>query len=456
MMIARCRAAYDRLVTETARGQALAAKATAWYYSLPARRHELVQDGMLALMLAVLNLLSLLPYLSKVHPAWLALILVSAQCLPLTLRRVNPVLALVLCGIPRNVYDELGFGYAPLPLAIAIAFATVAERSRPWLRWFTLVTGAATLAYFQGLPGHTEPYDAIVQYFIFGAAWAVGTLGRSRREVFAAIVHRAERAEAELEAAAARAASAAAAERVRIARELHDVVAHHVSLIAVQAEAVGALLPARPEQASRSADLIAATARQALTELRRLLGVLRAPPHEDPRDSSERSGLAPSASLSRIHEVLAQVRGAGVAVSLSVSGNQAALSPGIDLTAYRIVQEALTNTIRHAPGARARVDICYEDGSVTVRVTDTGVPAGDVASAPGATAAPDGAAAANGAAAPNGARFSVSATPRRPSHLGSGFGLAGIAERVSSCGGTLTVGPAESGGFAVTARLPVR
>jgi signal transduction histidine kinase len=429
MMIARYRAPYHRHMTASARGQALAARAAAWYSALSRKRRELVQDSALALVLAVLNLLAVLavlPNLAPAHPSWLALFLAGAQCLPLAIRRVNPVLALVLCGVPRDLYDYLQFGYAPLPLAIAIAFATVAERSRPWLSWSTLVFTAFGIARSQMLPGHTEPYDAIVQYFIFGAAWVVGLLAKSRGKAIAAVARRAEQAEAELDAMAARAASAAAAERVRIARELHDVVAHHVSLMAVQAEAVGALLPARPEQAARSADLIAATARQAMTELRRLLGVLRGP-SDNQTHSPERSGLAPSASLSRVEEVLAHVRGSGVPVSLTVSGSPRTLSPGIDLTAYRIVQEALTNTIRHAPGARALVDICYEQSCVTVRVTDSGP-------------------------APNG-RASPAGTT---TILGPGFGLAGIAERVSSCGGTLSVGPAESGGFAVSARLPVR
>ena len=409
MMIDRSRPAYHLHMTASARGQALAARAATWYSSLSQKRRELVQDSALALVLAVLNLLAVLavlPNLAPAHPSWIALLLAGAQCLPLAIRRVNPVLALLLCGLPRDLYDYLQFGYAPLPLAIAIAFATVAERSRPWLRWSTLVLTALGIARSQMLPGHTEPYDAIVQYFIFGAAWVVGLLAKSRGKAIAAVARRAERAEAELDAMAAQAASAAAAERVRIARELHDVVAHHVSLMAVQAEVVGALLPARPEQASSSADLIATTARQAMTELRRLLGVLRGP--SDQTDFPERSGLTPSASLSRVEEVLAQVRGSGVPVSLTISG-----SPR-------------TNTIRHAPGARALVDICYEQGSVTVRVTDSGP-------------------APNGHAPPNGATI-----------LGPGFGLAGIAERVSSCGGTLIVGPADSGGFAVTARLPVR
>ena len=242
----------------------------------------------------------------------------------------------------------------------------------------------------------------------------------------AAVARRAERAEAELNAAAARAAGAAAAERARIARELHDVVAHHVSLMAVQAEATGALLPDHPQAAAKSADLIAATARQAMTELRRLLGVLRF----NPSDRSERPGLTPAASLTRLDEVLDAVRGAGLPVVYQVCGEPADLPPGVDLTAYRIVQEALTNALRHAPGSRASVDVRYEEAFVTLRVADTG-------------------------AVRTGAAAAADAAPQLPAGLAHGFGLAGIAERVASCGGSLTVGPDPSGGFAVTARLPV-
>jgi len=421
----------------TTRGQVLAGRAAAWYSALPPRRKEVAQDTALAVTLALLNLMSLLPYQSQMHPAWLALFLVSVQCLPLAIRRLWPVPASILCGIPRSLYDTHGFGFAPLPLGPAIAFATIAERSRWWIRWPAVCFTAVGIAYGQTTPGHTdEPYDAIVQVFIFGAAWGIGMLSRGRRESMAAVARRAERAEAELAAAAYR---AAAAERLRIARELHDVVAHHVSLIAVQAEAVGALLPSRPVEAARSADLIATTARQAMTELRRLLGVLRFtssdpshPSHpsvQDQHHSEERSRLTPAPSITRLDEVFAFVREAGLPVDSDVRGSPTALSPGVDLTAYRIVQEALTNALRHAPGSTACVNVAYEADCVTVRITDTG-------------------------AVPVSAAGPVSAT-RANGSLAHGYGLAGIAERVASCGGTLTLGPVPSGGFAVTARLPL-
>jgi signal transduction histidine kinase len=149
-----------------------------------------------------------------------------------------------------------------------------------------------------------------------------------------------------------------------------------------------------------------------------------------------------------MEEVLDAVRGAGLPVSYTVSGSPGGLSPSIDLTAYRIVQEALTNTLRHAPGSSARVDVSYDADTVTVRVTDTGAPARVDGAHGGAS---------NGATsrASDGA---ASGAPGTPAVLADahGYGLAGIAERVASCGGSLTVGPVSPFGFAVTARLPVR
>jgi signal transduction histidine kinase len=281
---------------------------------------------------------------------------------------------------------------------------------------------------------------------IFVTAWGVGTLSRRRRAALAAAASRAERAEASLDEAAAR---AAAAERVRIARELHDVVSHHVSLMAVQAEAVGALLPARPEAAATSADLIGSTARTAMTELRRLLGVLRFQDHEDP----ERPRLTPVPSLSRLDELMDTTRAAGLAVTHETSGPQVPLPPGVDLTAYRIIQEALTNAVRHAPGATAFVRVTYEPSHVCVEVTNT-------AQARTPSQVPAGAALARGSVHPMtpeaSASCGTSAAPgARHGALGPGYGLAGIAERVASCGGALSLGPAGDGGFAVKARLPL-
>jgi signal transduction histidine kinase len=177
-------------------------------------------------------------------------------------------------------------------------------------------------------------------------------------------------------------------------------------------------------------EIIGETARQALSELRRLLGVLRGP--------GQQPQAAPSPSLADLGGVLDQVRGAGLTVDLTVQGAPGELAPGVDLAAYRIVQEALTNALRHSAAATAAVRIRYEPGYVTVSVADSG-PAqdGPAHAEPAARLAPP------------------PARPRSESMPG-GFGLAGITERVASCGGTLTVGPTGAGGFAVTARLPAQ
>jgi signal transduction histidine kinase len=414
---------YHRVVNPMAARLALLPhRVAAQVTSLPPRRQELVQDLGLGVALAAVNAVSLLPYGAQQHPLWLALLLVIAQGLPLIWRRRWPIPVGLVIAAVRVSYDQIGFTYAPFPLGPAIAFYTVIDRcGRVW-RWAACVVVAVGIAVGNAPRGHPEPYNAIFQVMIFLTAWAAGMLSRAKRENLRAAQSRADRAEAELDR---QAAMAAGRERTRIARELHDVVAHHVSLIAVQAEAAASLLPGRPEAARPAVDIIGDTARQALTELRRLLGVLRGP--------SERLETAPSASLGGLGEVLDQVRGAGLPVDFEVVGTPGPLSPGVDLTAYRIVQEALTNTIRHARATQAAVTLRYEPGYITVSVIDSGrrpdeLPLGHV-----------------GVAGPPGSLLA-----------GSGLGLAGIAERVASCGGNLNVGPTEADGFAVTARLPSR
>jgi signal transduction histidine kinase len=378
--------------------------------AMPRRRQAFLADAGLALALAAVNVGAILPYREQLHPAWGPVLLVVAQAVPLAWRRRFPILVALIIGAARVSYDQLGFGFAPFPLGPVIAFYTIIElRGRAW-RWITIVLSATAIGISEASPAHDQPYDTVIQAFIFATAWGAGLLSRATRANLLAARARAERAEAELDAESARAAEV---ERTRIARELHDVVAHHVSLMAVQAEAAASLLPGKPEQAGRSVQIVGDTARQALTELRRLLGVLRAP--------AEPLQTTPAASLADLGPVLDQVRGAGLPVELDVLGAPYPLAPSIDATAFRIVQEALTNTLRHTAAPEASVTLRYEPGYVTVAVTDRG--------------------------------------PRRDRAAainGSGLGLAGIAERVASCGGNLAVGPTAEDGFAVTARLPAR
>jgi signal transduction histidine kinase len=431
---------YDRLVeTLAARaarfGQGLAARVAALFRglvakfgALPPRRQERLQDLGLGLALAAVNVVSLLPVRGQLHPLWLALTLVAAQGVPLIWRRSRPIAMGLIIAAARVAYDRIGFGYAPFPLGPAIIFYTIIDRRCAVWRWIACAVVVVGVTISLGAPGHTEPYDAIFQALIFVTALAAGVLSRAKRASLQAAQTRADRAEAELDRQSSR---AAVAERTRIARELHDVVAHHVSLVAVQAEAATSLLPGRPADAQNSVEIIGTTARQALTELRRLLGVLRGP--------SEQLETAPSASLQDLGDVLDQVRGTGLPVEFEVVGTPYPLAPGVDLTAYRIVQEALTNTVRHARADRAAVTLSYEPGYITVSIADSGRRRNG--SAPGAN---------GGAAGSPGLVLSG----RSALINGSGLGLAGIAERVASCGGNLTVGPTGSGGFAVTARLP--
>jgi signal transduction histidine kinase len=422
------------------------------------------QDAALALALVVINVGTVLPYGSQMHPLWLALFLVIAQAVPLAWRRSYPLAVLIVAGIPRILYDQLAFGYAPIPLATTIAFYTAMVYCRPAVRRVVIVLAVIGSIQSQVAPGHTQPYDAFVSGLTTLAAWLAAVLVRTRRAYIQEVENRVVRAESERDDEAAR---AAAAERTRIARELHDVVAHHVSLMAVQAEAATSLLPGRPAEAAQSVEVIAATARQALTELRRLLGVLRGP--------ADQLATAPSVSLADLGTVLDQVRGSGLAVDLTVEGTPGPLAPSVDLTAYRIIQEALTNTVRHANAARAAVTLCYEPGFVTVSVTDTRRDAGTVPVVNGTVNAPVGATPVNGSLGPastgpataghaspghaslaNGSGGGTAARGREVPTRSGGFGLAGIAERVASCGGHLSVGPTGAGGFAVTARLPAQ
>jgi len=411
-------ALYDRLVKRLA----------SWATGLSAR----MQDLALAVALAVFNVGSLVPETRQLQLPSVAFLLVVLQALPLAWRRRWPVAVYFAVGIPRAIYDQLNLNFAPIPLGPAIAYYTIMDRSSTRVRVVMTAVTLAGIIRSQLLPGHNEPYDFFVAALQFVVAGTLGVLSRTRRAYVQEVEVRAEHAEAER---ARQVALAAAEERARIARELHDVVAHHVSLMAVQSEAAAALLPGRPAEASKSVEVIGRTAREALTELRRLLGVLRGP-----ADVDGRATTAPSPSISQLDDVLGQVRQAGIAVGLQVEGRPSKLPPGVDLAAYRIVQEALTNTVKHSGACDATVTVSYEPGYVTVSVTDTGI---------GAVAITvDGKA--------NRPRSRAAARDGRGSRVADsgGFGLAGIAERVASCGGKLTVGPGDAGGFAVTARLP--
>jgi len=233
---------------------------------------------------------------------------------------------------------------------------------------------------------------------LLGVPWSVGRVIRRRRL-----------RELQLEREKADAEAAIVEERARIARELHDVVAHAISVIVLQARGGRKLLDAEPAEARQALDAIERTASQALGEMRRLLGLLR--------ESDEELARAPQPTLAVLDDLVARVRAAGLPVEVAVVGTPAELPPGVDLSAYRIVQEALTNALKHAGPATARVTVRYGDGELDLEVSDDG---------------------AGGAG--NGD--------------GGGQGLTGIRERVAVFGGDVEAGLKPEGGYAVRARLP--
>jgi signal transduction histidine kinase len=251
----------------------------------------------------------------------------------------------------------------------------------------------------------------LVDGFFFGlvggGAWLAGRYVRHRRRDAARLEGRAVLAEREREA---RAGEAVVAERARIARELHDVIAHTVSVMGVQAAAAAEVLSSDPERARPPLEAIQQTARDAVAELHRLLGVLR--------DGAGPPALAPQPGMEELEALVERTRDAGLRVECRIEGDARPLPPGVELAAYRIVQEALTNARKHAAGASARVLVTYERDCLSLLVEDDGSP-GSV----------------NGD--------------------GTGHGLVGMRERASLYGGLLEAGPRSDGGFVVRARLPV-
>jgi signal transduction histidine kinase len=237
---------------------------------------------------------------------------------------------------------------------------------------------------------------ALVQLVAFLLA---GVLVRARRQA-AVLTARSAAVQRQAE-------QAVAAERARIARELHDIIAHHLSVVVLHAAGARAAGGADPATLAE----IEQSGRQALTETRRLFGVLR--------DPDEETGRAPQSGIGELPALAGSLRAAGLEVSLSIDGDHAALPPAVNVSAYRIVQEALTNVLKHAGPARAEVTVGCADSAVTIEVTDDG---------PGNPA---------------------------PPALTGGQGLAGMRERVAVFGGDLRAGPRPGGGFAVCARLPV-
>jgi signal transduction histidine kinase len=339
-------------------------------------------------------------------------VLVLLHTLPLVARRRFPLAVLATSVTSGVAFAALDLAPDILWMTFLVAVYSVAAYGDRWVSLAGLVVAELGWAAIQLTPGRFQAPTVISNALLIAAVWLLGHFVGVRR----VYVLQLEERTAELEQARQELARRAVVEeRLRLARELHDVVAHAMSVIAVQSGVGAHVAASRPEEAAKALAAIEATSRAALEELRRLLGVLR-------QEDEPQGDLAPVPGLADLDSLLAEVAKAGLAVKLQVHGTRPSLPAGVDLSAYRIVQEALTNVVKHAGPARAQVVVGYRDQEVTVEVIDDG----------------------------RGAVTSVS-----DGRVGTGHGLIGMRERVAAFSGELEVGPRPGGGFRVAARLPL-
>ncbi|MEU6504713.1 histidine kinase [Streptomyces sp. NPDC046942] len=346
-------------------------------------------------------------------PDPLSLLLMLLAAAALVFRRRAPMPVLAITGTLSVVECVTSDPRAPVTMAAVIALYTVAATTdrtttlRIGLLTMTVLTAAAMLG--GPLPWYAQENLGVLAWTGIGAT--AGDAVRSRRAVVQAIRERAERAERTREEEARR---RVAEERLRIARDLHDVVAHHIALVNVQAGVAAHVMDKRPDQAKEALAHVREASRSALDELRATVGLLRQ--SGDPEAPTE-----PAPGLSRLEDLAGTFRSAGLPVEVARAGPDSDLPAAVDLAAYRIVQEALTNVQKHAgAGAKAEVSVVRVGPDIEVTVLDDG-PGGE--SAPG---------------------------------TGGGHGLLGMRERVTALGGTLTTGPRYGGGFRVHAILPLK
>jgi signal transduction histidine kinase len=334
------------------------------------------------------------------------LLMALLTTLPLALRRRGVALTAALVSGAMLLTVTTGQAWT-FGAAFAQLFALYLLALR-YGRLAAVPAGLAVVALVALPVGSFRPSGAVSVAVLVAAfsALALGDAARARRRAFA------ERDASARAMADAQEDRALVQERTRIARDLHDVVAHHVSMIAVQAETARLTTPGMTEQGQERLRAISATAREAMAEMRRLLGVLRS-------DAAETADRSPRPGLDRLDELVDGARAAGTTIRVAVGGERRPLAPGVDLTAYRIIQEALTNVRRHAPGAAVDLELAYEADLLRIRVRD----GGDEGKGP--------------------------ATVRAGGH-----GLLGMRERAAAVGGHVHAGPGEERGFVVTAELP--
>ncbi|MDQ3963853.1 MAG: sensor histidine kinase [Actinomycetota bacterium] len=375
-----------------------------------------LSDAVLALVLAAVGLLTLSIVPSQPpfrEPDAPAILVTVAQTLPVAFRRTAPggILAVVLSA--TVAYFVLGYPPSTGPIiGLVVATYSVAAYGAPAVSRLGVLAGVAAMTAVVvagGLTGYeTSAIDVVTLAGPVAVAWVVGDRAGARRAHTESLERRATEAERRREAEAA---AAVATERTRIARELHDVVAHSVSAMVLHTGAAKAVLESDPEAARRSLELIETTGRQSVAELRLLLDALRS-------DDGADEGREPQPRTADLSRLIDQARKTGLDVDLEIEGRLPSLPAPVDLSVYRIVQEALTNTIKHARATQARVVLRFNEDRLVLQIVDDGT-------------------ASRGAGT-------------------EGYGLVGMRERASLLGGTLEARPRPNGGFEVFAVLPLK
>ncbi|MGW1086827.1 sensor histidine kinase [Streptomyces sp. NPDC002596] len=341
---------------------------------------------------------------------WTAYGLTTLTVLPLVARRRAPVAALIVVLLAGGLYKFAVDGPGqPLPYAGLVAFYTVAELSSPLKRLAITVLTAVAVLFSVGLDS-SEIRELLFSLFVFAAAYAFGRFTVTRKAYLNAVEDRARQLELthriETEQAAVR-------ERTRIAREMHDILSHAVSLMIVQAEAGPVAVRTAPERAEAAFDAISETGRDAMVQLRRMLGVLRE------NESAPDAPREPQPSLAELPALIARARGSGLEIPYAVTGPVRTLGLAVEATVHRIVQEALTNVVKHAAADMVSVHLAYGTEALTLTITDDGRGSGTGAG------------------------------------TGTGMGLIGIRERAAAHGGTAVTGPGPGGrGFRVRVTIP--
>jgi signal transduction histidine kinase len=388
-------------------------------------RHPLLTDTILTCVLLGLAILSLFSSWEPGQKASfpMAVFLTVMLIIPLMLRRYFPLAVLIFMMVVEIYYrflliPELRYTAYAMLFAVASAAALGSRRWRAWaIGAFISIEMVAIVVLAIVYPESGWSPDTrlnqslmfLLNVFLFGTAWWVGELFRSRREREADLKERSEQLEIEREENARR---AVLDERVRIARELHDVVAHHVSVMGIQAGAARKVLDKQPDKANEALSTIEASSRQAISELHRLLGFLR------PNNQVE--VVSPQPSLKYLDTLVEEIRNSRLPVEIKIIGKEQTIPESIDLSAYRIIQEALTNTLKHAGPAKATVTLKYLPDMLELDITDDG-------------------------------KGKTTDSEKKP----GGRGIVGMKERVSLHGGKLETGNIPDGGFFVRAKLPL-